>query len=80
MLLDVENTLNNRPLMYVEDDIEYPILTPNTFIISQNLLLPKENLETENKDLRRRFKYILKCKEAAWIRWRKEYLKSLTER
>ena len=80
VLLDVENTLNNRPLMYVEDDIEYPILTPNTLIIGQNLLLPKENLETENKDLRRRFKYILKCKEAAWIRWRKEYLKSLRER
>ena len=79
VLLDVENTLNNRPLMYVEDDIEYPILTPNTLIIGQNLLLPKENLETENKDLRRRFKYILKCKEAAWIRWRKEYLKSLRE-
>ena len=27
VLLDIENTLNNRPLTYVEDDVEYPVLT-----------------------------------------------------
>ena len=80
VLLDIENTLNNRPLTYVEDDVEYPVLTPNVLIIGQNLSLPDQNPETENKDLHTRFNYIRKCKEAAWFRWRKEYIKSLRER
>ena len=79
VLLDIENTLNNRPLMYVEDDVEYPVLTPNVLIMGQNLSLPDQNLERKNKDLRKRFKYIRKCKEAAWLRWRKEYIKSFRE-
>ena len=28
VLLDVEVNLNNRPLSYIEDNIQYPILTP----------------------------------------------------
>ena len=43
-------------------------------------MLPDKNLETENKDLCQRFKYIRKCKEIVWLRWRKEYIKSLRER
>ena len=43
-------------------------------------MLPDKNLETGNNDLYKRFKYIQKCKEAAWLRWRKEYIKSLRER
>ena len=56
------------------------ILTPDTFVIGQNLMLPDENIEIENKDLCERFKYIRKCKEAAWLRQRKECIKSLRER
>ena len=72
VLLDVENTLNNWALTYVEDDAEYPILTPNTLVIGQNLILPDENLETI-------FNYIRKCKEAAWLRCRIEYVKSFRD-
>ena len=43
-------------------------------------MLPDGSLETENKDLCKKFKYIWKYKEAAWLRWRKEYIKSLRER
>ena len=80
VLLDIEITLNNRPLTYAEDDVEYPILTQNTFVIGQHLMLPDENLETENKYLCKRCKYIRKCKKAGWLRWKKEYIKSLRER
>ena len=52
----------------------------NTLAIGQNLMLPYENLETENKDLCKRFEYIQKYKEATWLRWRKEYTKSFRER
>ena len=62
MLFDIENTLNNRPLRSVEDDVEYPVLIPNVLTTGQNLSLPDQNLETEKKDLRKRFKYIRKCK------------------
>ena len=81
VLLDIENTLNNRPLTHVEDDLEYSILTTNTLVTVQNLMLPNlMDLEKENKYLCKRFKYIRKCKETAWLRWRKEYIKSLRER
>ena len=76
-LPEIENTLNDRLLTYVEDDVEHPILTPNTLVIDQNLVRPDKNLETENKDLCKRFKYTRKCKEAVWLRWRKEYIKFL---
>ena len=52
----------------------------NTLAIGQNLMLPYENLETENKDLCKRFEHIQKYKEATWLRWRKEYIKSFRER
>ena len=66
--------------MYVEDDVEYPIFTLNTLVTSQNLMLSDKNLETENKDLCKRFKYVQKCKKATWHRRRKEYIKSLRRR
>ena len=64
VLLEIENTLNNWPLTYVEDGgAEYPILTPNTLAIGQNLMLSDKNLETENRGLCKRFKYIQKWKK-----------------
>ena len=30
VLLDIELTLNNRPLIYIEDDKQLPVLAPNT--------------------------------------------------
>ena len=32
IVMEVEITLNNKPLSYIEDDIQMPILTPNTMI------------------------------------------------
>ena len=65
----------------MEEDIEFPVLTPNPLVLGQQLIIPNEDLEnTEDKDLRKRQKYIQKCKEAAWKRRRSEYLTSLRER
>lgn len=81
VLLDAEITLNNRPLCYNEDDIQLPTLTPNSMIFSQTNLIPEQAPERiEDRDLRKRAKYILKCKEALWKRWTREYLTSLRER
>ena len=80
VLMDIEITLNKRPLSYVKDDIQMPILTPNTMIhgisISQ---LDKDVSSIEDKDLIKRARYIQKCKNLAWQRWTTEYLKALRE-
>ena len=79
IVLDIEVTLNNRPLMYLEEDIQMSVLTPNTLLYRQPLLVPEEDLD-EVPEIKRRQRYINKCKDAAWTRWWKEYLKVLKER
>ena len=41
VLLDVQVTMNNRPLSYVEEDIQLPILTPNLLQFGRPNLLPQ---------------------------------------
>ena len=80
IVVDIEVTLNNRPLMYVEEDIQMPELTPNTLLYGQPLLVPEEDLDEDFPEMKRRQRYLNKCKDAAWTRWTKEYLKALRER
>ena len=57
VLLDVETTINNRPLSYVEDDVQMPVLTPNSMQFGQPNFIPEEEeAEIENVDLRKRAK------------------------
>ncbi|XP_057294575.1 uncharacterized protein LOC130623094 [Hydractinia symbiolongicarpus] len=82
VLLAVEQTLNNRSLSYVTDDIQQEILTPNSLIFGQINRVPTEEdkHDVEKGDLRKRFKFIQRCKEATWQRWSQEYVRSLRER
>ena len=81
VLLDVEITLNNRPLGYVEDDIQLRVQTPNSMLyLNMNTLPEFPPHEIEDRDLRRRAKHLLKCKAAVWKCWSQEYLRSLRER
>lgn len=80
VLLDVEVTLNNRPLCYVEDDVQLPVLTPSAMMFGQPKLIPDEDLDEEDLDLRKRVRYLRRCKDVLWSRWTGEYLKSLRER
>ena len=81
VFLDVEIALNGRPLSYVEDDAQLPVLTPNSMLFSQPNILPeREAYHEENPQLRRRAKFLRKCKDAMWNRWTKEYLRGLRER
>ena len=80
VLLDEEVTLNNRPLCYVEDDVQLPVLTPSTMMFGQPKLIPEEDLDEEDADLRKRARYLRRCKDVLWGRWTGEYLKSLRER
>jgi hypothetical protein len=46
VLLDVEVALNNRPLGYIEDDIQMPTLTPNSMLFVNSNNIPE--LETHH--------------------------------
>ena len=59
--INIQATLNNRPWIYIEED-----LIPN-----------KDPSDNESKDLRKRQKYIKRCKKVVRKRRRNEYLTSL---
>ena len=74
VILDLEVAVNNRPLSYVEDDVELPVLTPTIMMYSQPNLLPEEDVDAvEDVDLRKRMRYIRRCKDILWSRWTTEY-------
>lgn len=76
--MDVEITLNNRPLGYMEDDVELPSIS---LLFGQSNILPEMDPSgIEDADLTKRARYLLKCKEALWRRWSREYVKALRER
>ena len=80
-MLDVEVSLNNRPLGYPEHEDELPVLTPHSMLHMNPSYLPElESHHVPDKDLRKRAKYLIKCKEVMWNRWTREYLRSLRER
>lgn len=81
VLLDIEIQINRRPLSYVESDVELPILNPATFLYQRSNQLPEEeSWRIEEKDLRKRVKYLKVCKDGLWSCWKKEYLAALRER
>ena len=69
ILLDIENTLNNRPLCYLKDHIQFPIVTPNTLVYGKDMYNLGDDIDSVNGDLRKRAKYIRMCKNNAWKRW-----------
>ena len=40
-------------------------------------LIPDEHLDDEDPDMRKRARYLRRCKQVLWSRWSGEYLKSL---
>ena len=70
VLIDIEIILNNRTLTYIEEKIDYPILTPNSSILGCDVNFPDAAPhESESKTIKKRHKYIKRCKEVLWERW-----------
>ena len=69
VILDAEIALNNRPLSYVEEDIQLPVLTPQSMMFGQPNLLPEGDVDSvEDKDMRKRARYLRRCKDVLWSR------------
>ena len=81
VVLDVEICLNNRPLTYVQDDVELSVLTPNLMITGESCVFPDEDSRSsEEEEMKRRAKHVLLFKKAIWKRWTGEYMRTLRER
>ena len=81
VLLDVEITLNNRPINYMEDDLHLPVLTPSALLFGRPNMLPEhDSQQIESRDLRKRARHLQRCKDLLSTRWTSEYLKALRER
>ena len=81
VVLEIEVTLNNRPLCYMEEDHQLPTLTPNSLLFLNTNLLPElQPYHLEERDLRKRAKFIQSTKDAMWRRWTGEYMRALRER
>ena len=69
------------PLCYQEEDVQLPTLTPNMLLfLNTNIqpeLLPHQ---LDDKDLRKRAKFVLRMEDALWHQWTAEYLRALGER
>ena len=80
VILVTEINLNNRPLMYTDDDIQFPVLTPNILIHGLPIIVPEEQFDDDDVVIKKRQRYIKRYKDAAWNKWNKEYLSSLRKR
>ena len=67
--LEVEIAVNNRPLSYVEYDAQLAVLTPCAMMFGQPRLVPEESIEEGDADLRKRVKYLRRCKEVLCHGW-----------
>ena len=69
VIVDTEINLNKRLLMYLDDDIQFPVLTLNILIHGQPIIIPEEQFDDDDKVIKKRQRYIKRCKDAAWNRW-----------
>ena len=65
----------------MEDDLQFPVLTPNVMMFGKDNLLPTERSnQIVDRDLRKRARYLVCCKQVLWNRWHAEYIRALRER
>ena len=86
IVIDIETTLNSRPLTYISEDDSGEQLTPSHLVLGRRVSclpdIPDRSL-VDNSSLHslfsRRMKHIAKLLQHYWKRWRHEYLRGLRE-
>ena len=70
VMLDIEVALNNRPLSYMEDDLQFSVLTANVMMFGKDNLLPTERPnQIFDRDLRKRSRYLECWNQVLWNRF-----------
>ena len=75
--------MNNKPLTYIEEAIQHPILTSNGMGLGRDTKTFYRNMtedKEEDLDWPKRQKSVKRCKDAAWRRWQQEYVTALGEK
>ena len=64
VLIDIENCMNNRPLLYQGEEFEQPALTPNTFQRGKPTPVLEKDLEAIGKEkVPGKMKFLQRSKE-----------------
>ena len=83
VLIEVEGTLNSRPLTYDYQEEGEEILTPSHLMFGRRIkTMPDEIIEEEEEGetrYTRKFRYLSIRLAHFWNRWRREYLTNLRE-
>ena len=82
VLLDTECIMNNRPLCYLGEDHDFPVITPNLLMRGQTTAVLDQDVDLldDKSAVTKRMRYIQTCKEHTRKRWLREYIYALEER
>jgi len=86
LLTDIQESINSRPLTYVESDVNFHALTPNSFLkpaagckLTLEAEAGSEIVSPSRNDLVRALEYREELLQTAKTRWEDDYLLSLRE-
>ena len=83
VLVEVEGTLNSRPLTYEYNEVEHEALTPSHLILGRRIKSMPDEIaeepEANESSCSERFRYLTVKLAHFWKRWRNEYLVNLRE-
>lgn len=85
-LIEVEGTINSRPLTYEYDEVGVEVLTPSHLIFGRRLQsIPDGKLKIDDDDdndaqhYLSRHRFLARTRTHFWNRWKREYLADLRE-
>ena len=64
-MFDIEINLDNHRVTYIEEVIQYPVLTPNSIITGRETTALEENPKDEDKSDWKKRRYIRRWKDSA---------------
>ena len=85
VIVEIESTLNSRPICYIYDDTIDEVLTPSHLLFGRRLLgscvddVNPENVNVSSETLTRKAKQLNSLITRFWGIWSKEYLVGLRE-
>ena len=69
ILIEIQRIFNNRPLTFVNDDVNEEILTPNHLVFGKAVNYVHDDNGDRNTDASVRYKYIQELLDHFWKRW-----------
>ena len=85
-LIEIEGTINSRPLTYDYNEVDVEVLTPSHLIFGYRLQsMPDDVVRVNDDDVdeveghRKRYRFLTRLRDHFWTRWRREYLTDLRE-